>query len=126
MLGRWIGKAVDSSLGRESLANNDVVIERDTIVLLHPKFGTVASAATVACHFRVFNIYGKYYNKWFMLKQPFKRWRNEDNPYKLKVHMLKKNALDEYTDEELFGGSVYGNDDICKVVENEAILNIVG
>ena len=40
--------------------------------------------------------------------------------------MLKKNALDEYTDEELCGGSVYGNDEICKVVEDEAILNVVG
>ena len=40
--------------------------------------------------------------------------------------MLKKNALDEYTYEELCGGSVYGNDDICHVVEDEAILNVVG
>ena len=39
-------------------------------------------------------------------------WRHEAKPYKLEVRMLKKNALDEYTDEELCGGSVYGNDDI--------------
>ena len=36
LLWSWIGKAVDSSLGRENLANNEV------------------------------NIYEKYYNKWFM------------------------------------------------------------
>ena len=40
--------------------------------------------------------------------------------------MLKKNAPDEYTDRELCGCSVYGNDNICKVVEDEAILNVVG
>ena len=61
-----------------------------------------------------------------MSKQPFKMWRNEDNPYKLKVRMLKKNALNEYTDEELCGCSVYEHDDIFKVVEDEAILNVVG
>ena len=61
-----------------------------------------------------------------MSKQPFKKWRHEAKSYKIKVHMLKKNVLDEYTDEELCGGSVYGDDDICKVVEDEAILNNVG
>ena len=61
-----------------------------------------------------------------MSKQPFKKWRHETKPYKIEVRMLKKNVLDEYTDEELCGGSVYGDDEICKVVEDEAILNIVG
>ena len=126
LLGRWIGNAVDSSLGRDALANNEVVIERDTIVLIHSKFGTGASAATVACHFRVVNIYEKYYNKWFMSKHPFKKWRREAKPYKLEVRMLRKNALDEYTDEELCGGSVYVDDEICKVVEDKAILNVAG
>ena len=61
-----------------------------------------------------------------MPKQPFKKWIHEAKPYKIKVHMLKKNALDEYTDEELCGGPVYGDDGIYKVVEEEDILNIVG
>ena len=61
-----------------------------------------------------------------MSKHPFKKWRREANPYNLKVRMLRKNALDEYTDEELCGGSVYWDDEICKVVENEAILNVIG
>ena len=77
LLGCWIGKAVDSSLGKD---NNEVVIEqRDTIELLHSKFGTGASAARVSCHFIVVNIYEKYCNKWFMSKQPFKKWRLEAN-----------------------------------------------
>ena len=42
------------------------------------------------------------------------------------MRILKKNAVYEYTDKELCGGSVYGNDEICKVVEDEAILNVVG
>ena len=47
-----------------------------------------------------------------MSKQPFKRWIHESKPYKLEVRMLKKNEIDEYTDEELCGGSMYGNDEI--------------
>ena len=126
MVGCWIGKVDDSNLGRDDLANNEVVIEGDTIVLLYSKFGTGASADTVACHFRIVNIYENYYNKWFMSKQPFKKWGREAKPYKLEVCMLKQNVLDKYTDEDLCGGSVYGDDEICKVVEDEAILNVVG
>ena len=125
MLGRWIGEAADSSLNKDALSNNENFIKRDTTVLLHSKFGTDASAATVACHFRVVNIYEKYCKKWFTSKQSFKKWKCEAKTYKLEMRMLKKNAPDEYTDEELCGGLVYRDDEICKVVENEAILNVV-
>ena len=56
----------------------------------------------------------------------FNRWRHGAKPYKLEVRMLKKNALNEYTDEELCGGSVYVDDEIYKVVEDKAILNVAG
>ena len=38
----------------------------------------------------------------------------------------KQNALDECTDEELCGSSLFVNDDICKIVQDKHILNIVG
>ena len=40
--------------------------------------------------------------------------------------MLRENTLDEYTDEELCGDSVYVEDNICKVVEDKAILHVAG
>ena len=60
-----------------------------------------------------------------MSKEPFKKWRHEAKPYKIKVCMLKNNLLDKYTDDELCGGYVYGDDEICKVVEDDAIFNVV-
>jgi hypothetical protein len=127
LLGRWIGKAADSGLGKDALvSNNQVVIERDTIILVNSKFGTGARAATLSCHFRVVNIYEKYYNKWFMSKHPFKKWKCEAKPYKLEVRMVNKDVLDEYTDEELCGDSHYVDDEICKIVEDRYILNVVG
>jgi hypothetical protein len=127
LLGHWIGKAADSGLGKDALvSNNQVVIERDTIILVDSKFGTGARAATLSCHFRVVNIYEKYYNKWFMSKHPIKKCICEAKPYKLEVRMVDKDALDEYTDEELCGGSHYVDDEICKIVEDRYILNVVG
>ena len=123
---RWLAKYLDNTSGGDALTNNDVIIERDTIVLVNSKVGSGASAATVTCTFRVVNIYEKYYNKWFMSKQSFKRWKGEAKPYKLEIRMLKKNALSEYTDVELCGQSVYGKGEICKLVEDASILNVVG
>ena len=37
-----------------------------------------------------------------------------------------KDVLDEYTDEELCGDSHYVDDEICKIVEDRYILNVVG
>ena len=61
-----------------------------------------------------------------MSKEPFKKRRLEAKPYKLEVLMLKKNVLEAYTDKELCGGSLYVDDEICKVVEDKAFLNVVG
>ena len=113
-------------MGGNAVANNAIFIERDTIVLVHSKLVPGASATTVTCHFCVVNIYEKYYNKWFMSKQPFKKWRHEAKPYKIGVHMMKKNVLDECTDQEFCCGSVYRDDKICKAVEDEDILNVIG
>ena len=79
----------------------------------------------VWCSFRVVNIYEKYYNKWFMSKQPCKKWKKEPKPYKLKVRLLNKNVLQEYCDADL-GKEGYGNDDIFRIVKDSLVLDVVG
>ena len=71
-------------------------------------------------------IYDKHYNKWFMSKQGFKIWKMEEKAYKLKVRMLKRNALNEYSDVELCGEVDFGRKDVCRIVEDSKILNVVG
>ena len=107
-------------------ANTDIMVERDTILLLNIKVGRGASAASVACPFRVMKVYAKYYNKWFMSKAPFKKWKKEEKPYKVKVRMLKKNAVNEYCDVDLVDDITYDRRDICKIVDGNMIVNVVG
>ena len=77
------------------------------------------------CSFRVLNIYEKYYNKWFISKNAFKMWKKEAKPYKLKVRMLKKNVLNEYSDVELCGTIDYRKDDICKFIDDTMNIDVV-
>ena len=107
-------------------ANNDIIIERNTILLLSIKIGRGASATNVVCHFRVMEVYEKYYNKWFMSTVPVKKWKKEPKPYKVKVRMLDKNAVNEYCDVDLVGDITYGTKDICKIVDDSMIVNVVG
>jgi len=127
---RWLAKSVDTitlSTGPDTLdVKNDIIIERNTIVILTVKFGQGATAADVSCHFRVMEVYAKYYNKWFMSKPSFKKWNNEAKPYKVKVRMMEKNALNEYYDVDLVGDMAYDRKDICKVVDDSMIVGVVG
>ena len=126
LVGRWLANAVDSmpSSG-DALRTDDVIIERDTIVLLNVKFGKDASTATVQINFRAMGVYEKYYSKWFMSKQPFKKWKLELKSYKLKVRMLDKNVLNKFNDVESVGNVTYRDDDICQIVEGSKILDVV-
>ena len=45
----------------------------NTIVLVNVKIGRGASATTHPCQFRVTALYDKWYNKYVMSKEPFKR-----------------------------------------------------
>ena len=40
-------------------------------------------------------------------KNPVKIWRKEEKPYKLKIRMLDKDAVNEYRDVELCGNVTY-------------------
>ena len=95
-------------------------------MLVNVKIGRGASASHVACPYRVLEIYEKHYNKWFMSKESFKRWRGEEKKYKVKVRMLRKNALNEYSDVELSGDLTYARSDVCRIVVDSDILGVVG
>ena len=100
------------------LQPDDIIIKKDTIVLLNVKFGRGAKAATIQCNFHVMEIYEKHYNKWFMSKSLVKWWKKDPNAYKLKVGMLDKNAPNKFCDVELVGNVIYEDDDICQIVED--------
>ena len=124
---RWTVKKVGRSpASKSSLSSRDIIIERDTIVLVKVKIGRGASAATVSHPFRVVNIFDKYYNKWFMSKDNFKKWKKEEKPYKLEVRMLNKNPLNEYADAVLCGHAQFGKKDICKLVGDAMVVSVVG
>ena len=77
---RWLAKsvyAISMATDEDALNNNDIITERDTILLINIKLGRGASAVNVGCLFRVMEVYEKYYNKWFMSKAPFKKWKKE-------------------------------------------------
>ena len=40
--------------------------------------------------------------------------------------MLEKNVTSEYRDVELVGNVTYGEGDICKIVDNSMILDVIG
>lgn len=52
-------------------------------------------------------------------------WKKEAKLYKLKVCMLKKNVLNEYSEVELYGNIDYRKDDICKIIDDTIIIDVV-
>ena len=40
--------------------------------------------------------------------------------------MVSNSTLDECIDQELCGGSLFVDDEICKMVEDKHIINVVG
>lgn len=125
---RWLAKPLSSIAedGTEFVAG-DSLIERDVIVLANVKIGRGASASTVTLPFRVVDVYDKHYNKWYMSKSksPVKNWKKEPKPFKLKIRMLEKDAINEYCDTGLCG-SEYKKEDICKIIEDSMIVGVVG
>ena len=90
-----------------------------------PKKG-LKEAATVDYPYCVVNIFDKFYNKWFMSNQKFKKWKKEAKAYKLEVRMLTKNPLNEYADQILCGNTHFTENDICRLVGDTMILCVVG
>ena len=105
--------------------NDRILIERDTIVLVNTKSGIGSTSTIIMKPFRVLTIYEKFYNKWFIAKEPFKKWRDEENSYKLDVCMLDKDILDEYSDVELISHDLYDRSDMYKTIKDSMIVDVV-
>ena len=101
------------------------MIERDVIILVNIKLGVGTAAYTVQCKFRVLKISEKYYNKWFVSKEPMKKFGAEKKAYKVMTRMMEANAMNEYSDVALYG-SAYNKNDICKNIQDDMILSVVG
>mmetsp|Transcript_4248 Transcript_4248/g.6337 ORF Transcript_4248/g.6337 Transcript_4248/m.6337 type:complete len:178 (+) Transcript_4248:656-1189(+) len=123
---RWIAFPFGISPNEEdNLVAEDILIERDVIILANVKIGSRANATTVVRPFRVIMLYEKYFNKWFGSKPLTKRWRMEAKPYKVEIRMLKKNELDEYCDVDLYDPD-YKKNEVCKNITDDMILDVVG
>jgi len=56
-----LAKALDIALLAEDASSlNEVIIERDTIVIVKVKVGRGAAAANISCSYREMEIYDKY------------------------------------------------------------------
>ena len=123
---RWIANPF--SIGKDKkdhVVAEDILIQRDVIILVNVMIGNQSNASTVASPFRVLMIYEKYYNKWFASKPLTKRWGKEKKPYKVMIRMIEKNELDEYSDMGLYDPN-YKKDDVCKIIGDGMILHVVG
>ena len=121
----WVARPIDCVVkeGKEVVGVEDILIERDVIILLKVKQGAGAGATVVTRPYRVLEIYEKYYNKWFVSPAAMKIWKKEKKPFKSEVRMLKKNAVDEYSDEDMYGTG-FNKDEICRNVEDKLIVNV--
>ena len=92
---RWIAHPFGINDDKDTLVAEDVLIERDVIILAYVKIGSGVNSTTVICPFRVLMIYDKYYNKRFGSKPLTKRWKKEKKSFKVEIRMLQKNEVDE-------------------------------
>jgi len=60
-----------------------------------------------------------------MDKESSKKWKKETKKNKLKVRMLKRNALAEYCDVA-YGDTNYGRGKSCTIIEDSKIVSVVG
>ena len=60
------------------------------------------------------------------IKTTFLEVTCEDKPCKIEVRIVRKNVLVECTYEELYGRSLFVDDEIYKIVEDACFLNVVG
>jgi len=122
---RWIAQPFGITEDKDALVAEDILIERDVIILAHVKIGSGVNSTTVVCPFRVLMIHEKCCNKWFVSKSLTKRWKKEDKPFKAEIRMLQKNEVDEHCDIELYNTECT-KDEICKNIKDDMILDVVG
>ena len=125
---RWTTKVVGvtAKQNTNSLAENSIIIKRDSIILLDIKTGVGADISIVTKPFRVVTIYDNLFNKWMIAKEPVKKWIEESNAYKLDVRMFNIDILSEFSDVELVGYILYKKNDICRTIFDFMIISVVG
>ena len=128
---RWLSRPLHSAAEDGSSPSEqaeETLIERDVIVLVKVKVGNGASASIVTRPYRVVDIYDKHYNKWFMSKpkNPVKKWKKEEKRFKLKVRMLEQDAVSSYADVALCDASTYKKESICRIIDDDMIMGVVG
>ena len=129
---RWMIHPVNrTKSAKESKADKTkAIIERDTVIKVRVRVGRGAAATDFEYPFRVLSIYDKYYNKWYLGKEPWKAWPRNDKDkderkYKLDICMLDKDALDECADVPLYHAD-FKKKDVYKTIEDSQILSIEG
>ena len=113
--------------GKNNTANKlpgENLIERDTVVLADVTEGRGRGSVKVTKQYRVADIYDKYYNKWFMAKNPQKIF-GKDSKYKLKVRMQEISAVQEYADVDMDDGS-YKRADISRLLTADQVKDVFG
>ena len=123
LVGRWLEKP-SGAASPSSPSHVDNCIERDMIISANLIVGRGASSVTVAKHYRVVDIHGKYYNKWFMSKVTSKKWK-KDYKFKLKARIQEINAVQEYEDVDLHD-TFYKKGAVSRIVTDEEVMNVIG
>ena len=86
--------------------------------------GRGRDSVKVTKQYRVVDIHDKYYNKWFMAKNPQKIF-GKDSKYKLKVRMQEVSAVQEYSDVDLDDGR-HKRADISRLLRDDEVKGVVG
>ena len=125
LVGRWLEKLPVA--GKNNTANKlrgEILTEIDTVVLAGVAVGRGRDSVKVTKQYRVVDIHDKYYNKWFMAKNPQKIF-GKDSKYKLKVRMQEVSAVQEYSDVDLDNGR-HKRADICRLLRDDEVKDVVG
>ena len=125
LVGRWLERPQAAETRHEpGNPSGESIVERDTVVSAEVVVGQGASSTKVLKQYRVLDIHDKYYNKWFMSKEPRKVF-GKDTKYKLKVRMQEVSPVQEYKDVDLNGGS-YEKAAISRLLTDGEVKHVVG
>ena len=124
---RWIASPPERIKSNEDgeVVAEDILIERDVVIIANVKIGNGANATTVQRPFRVMVIHDKHYNKWMISQSSSKKWGKEAKPYKVDIRMLRKNEVGEYEDVELYDAD-YNKEEVAKRIGENLIIDVVG
>ena len=125
LVGRWLERSpVAGKNNTGNMLPRENLIERDTVVMADVAVRRGGDSVKVSKQYRVVDIHDKYYNKWFMAKNPQKIF-GKDSKYKLKVRMQEVSAVQEYSDVDLDDGR-HKRADISRLLRDDEVKDVVG